>query len=173
EHLQAPDGGSVYLRLSTRPLDQPQRTMSAELSQQIVDGAYWLVDPGPNPEIALVVSGSLVQEALNARGLLSEDLPDLGVLVVTSPGRLQRGWTAARRTGSRSYVDELLSRLPPATGLVTVLDGHSGALSWLGAVCGHRVVPLGVERFGQSGNILELYRAYGLDEEAIVGAVAR
>jgi pyruvate dehydrogenase E1 component len=57
--------------------------------------------------------------------------------------------------------------------LVTILDGHSGALSWLGAVRSQRVVPLGVETFGQSGNIPDLYHAYGLDVDAIVDAVAR
>jgi pyruvate dehydrogenase E1 component len=64
----------------------------------------------------------------------------------------------------------LLGRLHPAAGLITLLDGHSAALSWLGAVNNHRVVPLGNERFAQSGNIPDLYRAYGLDAAAIVGA---
>jgi pyruvate dehydrogenase E1 component len=63
--------------------------------------------------------------------------------------------------------------LPAGAGLVTILDGHSGALSWLGAVKGQPVVPLGVERFGQSGNIPDLYRAYGVDADAIVEAAAR
>jgi pyruvate dehydrogenase E1 component len=56
---------------------------------------------------------------------------------------------------------------------VTVLDGHPAVLSWLGAVRGQRVVPLGVERFGQSGDIPDLYRRYGLDEEAILDACAQ
>ena len=37
----------------------------------------------------------------------------------------------------------------------------------------HRSSPLGVDRFGQSGDIPDLYRAYGLDADAIVGAAAR
>ena len=57
--------------------------------------------------------------------------------------------------------------------IVTVMDGHPLALSWLGGVRGHRVVPLGIENFGQSGDIDDLYRAYKLDAAAIIDAVAR
>jgi pyruvate dehydrogenase E1 component len=67
----------------------------------------------------------------------------------------------------------VLAELDPGAGLVTVLDGHPATLSWLGAVRGHAVIPLGVESFGQSGDINDLYRIYGLDADAILGAVAR
>jgi len=40
-------------------------------------------------------------------------------------------------------------------------------LSWLGGVFGQRVVPLGVEKFGQTGNLADLYAAYRLDGDAI------
>ena len=68
---------------------------------------------------------------------------------------------------------DLLAPLSRDARLVTVLDGHPLALSWLGSVRGQRVVPLGIESFGQSGDIPDLYRAYGLDSAAIVDAVAR
>ncbi len=48
-HMQregAGEGGSVYLRLSTRTLDQPQRIMTPDLQKGITDGAYWLRKPG-------------------------------------------------------------------------------------------------------------------------------
>ncbi len=51
-----------------------------------------------------------------------------------------------------------------------MLDGHPMALSWLGAVRGHRVKPLGVEHFGQSGTIPDLFHAYGIDANAIAHA---
>ncbi len=57
--------------------------------------------------------------------------------------------------------------------LVTVLDAHPATLSWLGSVGGHRIYPLGVDRFGQSGDIPDLYRAYGIDADAILDAAAR
>jgi pyruvate dehydrogenase E1 component len=53
---------------------------------------------------------------------------------------------------------------------VTVTDGYPETLSWLGGVCGHRVRALGVEHFGQSGSIGELYGHYGLDVNAILTA---
>ena len=66
-----------------------------------------------------------------------------------------------------------MSALPNDAGLVTVLDGHPATLSWLASVRRHRVVPLGVDRFGQSGDIPDLYREYRLDRDAIVDAAAR
>src|SRR5207253_824948 len=38
--LRDETGGSVYLRLSTRAIEQPKRAMSAELRQAIIDGGY-------------------------------------------------------------------------------------------------------------------------------------
>jgi pyruvate dehydrogenase E1 component len=175
-HIQSDDGGPVYLRLSTRPLAQPARTITPELSARILEGAYWMVEPADNAEACLVASGSVVEEARQAHKAIVGDLPGTGLLVVTSADRLQRGWIKARRAskpGVDSYVERLLAAVPAKAGLVTILDGHSGGLSWLGAVRSHRVVPLGVEKFGQSGNLPDLYRAYGLDVDAIVGAVAR
>ena len=173
-HLQAEDGGSVYLRLSTRPLEQPQRELTPDLSRQIVDGAYWMVEPADGAEICLVACGPVVKEAIEAHGIISEDVPGTGLLIVTSADRLQRDWIRAQRASKDgdSFIGRLLSRLPRTAGLVTILDGHSATLSWHGAVHGHRIVPLGIETFGQSGTISELYKAYGLDVDTIVGAVA-
>jgi pyruvate dehydrogenase E1 component len=51
-----------------------------------------------------------------------------------------------------------------------VVDAHPATLTWLGAVRGHRVRGLGVEHFGQTGSIPDLYRHYGIDANAIVAA---
>src|SRR5215813_3096075 len=50
-------GGSVYLRLSTRPLDQPSRPMTRELAAAIIDGGYWLRRPEAGTELAIVYTG--------------------------------------------------------------------------------------------------------------------
>ena len=94
---------------------------------------------------------------------------------MTSPGRLQQAWTAALRTGDgeRTHVGRLLQPLAADAGLVTVLDGHPATLSWLGSVGRHRVLPLGVTQFGQSGDVQDLYKAYELDADAILNAAAR
>ena len=173
EHIQSPQGGSVYLRLSTRPLEQRQRPMTPELAHDVVEGAYWLKPPASGSDLAIVASGAVVQEALAAYELLAEDVPEMGLLVVTSAARLHRGWLDGRRHGESSFVEQKLARLSTHAGLVTVLDGHAATLSWLGAVHRHEVIPLGIEKFGQSGTIPDLYRTYGIDHTAIVDAVAR
>tara|TARA_B100001123_G_scaffold450045_1_gene618225 strand:+ start:12419 stop:14779 length:2361 start_codon:yes stop_codon:yes gene_type:complete len=174
-HIQSDDGGAVYLRLSTRPLDQPQRNIDEDLERQIVEGGYWMVRPDSDTDLAIVVSGPVVAEAREAHNEIIKKHPGAGLLVVTSPGQLYNAWaqrSSDNVSGYSSHISRLLSPLSSTARLVTVLDGHPGALSWLGSVRGHRVVPLGVDRFGQSGDIPDLYRAYELDVEAIVGAVS-
>jgi pyruvate dehydrogenase E1 component len=173
EHLQDEDGGSVYLRLSTRPVEQPLREMTPSLRDDLLAGGYWIVPPAPDAEIAIATCGAVLPEAVEAHRQLAEDVPGAGLLVITSPDRLERGWRARTRNGAASHVETLLERLPASAGLVTVLDGHPATLSWLGAVARHRVAPLGVDRFGQSGDIPDLYRVHGIDAEAIVEAAAR
>ncbi len=174
--LRDETGGSVYLRLSTRPVEQITRTLQPELRRAIVDGAYWLREPGPNCQIVVAYTGAVAPEAIQAIGLMAEDRRDVGLLAVTSADRLNAGWTAAQRARdrgmvhARSHIEILLSGLPSNCGLVTVLDGHPATLAWLGAVHGHRVRALGVEHFGQSGSIPDLYRHYGIDVNAIVTA---
>jgi pyruvate dehydrogenase E1 component len=171
-------GGSVYLRLSTRPVEQTSRVMTPALRQAIVDGAYWLRPPGPNCEVVVAYTGALAPEAIAAVGLMAEDRRDVGLLAVTSADRLNAGWTAASRARergwghARSHVEALLADLPRHCGLVTVVDGHPATLGWLGSVCGHRVRALGVEHFGQTGSLAELYRHFGIDQNAIVAAAA-
>lgn len=174
--LRDETGGSIYLRLSTRPVEQIRRTMTPGLRQSIVDGAYWLREPGPNCQVVVATTGAVAPEAIQAVGLMAEDRRDVGLLAVTSADRLNAGWTAALRARerglvhARSHIERLFADLPANCGIVSVLDGHPATLGWLGAVLGHRTRPLGVEHFGQTGSIPDLYRHYGIDANAIVAA---
>ncbi|MQW90349.1 transketolase [Sinorhizobium saheli] len=174
--LRDQTGGSVYLRLSTRPLEQPARQMDPDLERDIINGAYWLRRPGPNASVVIAYQGAVAPEAIAATGLLAEDRRDVGLLAVTSADRLNAGWQAAERArqrgavGAMSHVERLLARLSRDCGIVTVIDGHPATLSWLGGVYGHRVKSLGVEHFGQTGTIADLYRHHGLDTNAIMHA---
>ncbi len=174
--LRDQTGGSVYLRLSTRSLEQPKREMSPELAQGIVDGAYWLRRPGANAQVVVAYMGAIAPEAIDAVGLMAEDRRDVGLLAITSADRLNAGWTAAQRARergvatARSHIERLLAEIPRDCAIVTVLDGFPVTLAWLGSVQGHRVRSLGVEHFGQTGSLAELYRHYGLDAAAIVRA---
>ncbi len=174
--LRDETGGSVYFRLSTRPLEQPKRVFTDAQKRAIVDGAYWLREPGPNCDVVIAVQGAVTPEAIDAVALIAQDRRDVGLLAVTSADRLNAGWTAAARArergfaGAESHVERLLSPLPRHCGLVTVIDGHPATLGWLGAVAGHRVRALGVEHFGQTGTLADLYAHYGLDIAAIIAA---
>ncbi|MBT5267674.1 MAG: transketolase [Rhodospirillaceae bacterium] len=175
EHMQADGGGSVYLRLSTRMLDQPERVMTPELESQILAGAYWQIEPAPGAELALIYCGPLASEVLAAHAELSEELPGIGVLAVPSADRLFTEWRAGLANDGQGggHLRALMARLDPRASLVTVQDGHPAALSWLGSATGRRVYPLGVDDFGQSGDIPDLYAHYGIDTASIVDMAAR
>ncbi len=169
-------GGSVYLRLSTRTIEQPRREIGEALARDIVNGGYWLREPGPNAQTIVAYSGAVAPEAIEAVGLIGEDRRDVGLLAVTSADRLNAGWTAAQRAREKglvhaqSHVERLLAAVPSNCGLVTVTDGHPAALAWLGSVQGHRTRSLGVEHFGQTGTIADLYAHYGIDAQGIARA---
>jgi pyruvate dehydrogenase E1 component len=173
EEIQRETGESVYFRLSTRPVDQPQRTIGSDLASAIVAGAYWLREPADGAELAIAYCGAVAPEALAAHQAVVEDIPGAGLLAITSPDRLHRDWRAARPIGEAGVAEHLLGQLRTGAALVTVGDFHPATLSWLGAVAGNTIVPLGVDRFGQSGDIPDLYRAYGIDTDAILDAAAR
>ena len=185
-------GRAVYLRLSTKVVDQALgesalvRLGEAALRAQVLAGGYRLVDhreradyePGANV-VNLAAVGVMVPEAVAASRLLEAEGIYANVLVLTSPRRCYAGWRAAlearvRKTGAwpRSWLrrlvapDEVEGQVP----IVSVLDGHSHALAWLGTAVGVPQVPLGVDAFGQSGARDDLYHHYGIDAEAIAAA---
>jgi pyruvate dehydrogenase E1 component len=178
DRIQDPDGCSTYLRLSTRVIAQPERDGDA-WRQGTIDGAYWLKAPAPGAKLAVVYSGALAPEALAAFEALTEDMPEAGLLAVTSADVLHRDWTASGRSrwtgeGARvsSTIETLLSPLDRDAGLVTLTDGAPLALSWLGSVRGQRMRALGLEVFGQSGDLPDLYGKYRLDADAVLDACA-
>lgn len=169
-------GGSIYLRLTTRPLEQPVRRESDAFRQGVVDGAYWLREPQPNTSLVLAYQGCVAPEVLTAAGRLAERHRDVAVLAVTSADRLNAGWTAAQRArrhgyaAARSHVENLLAPLPQHAHMITVTDGHPALLGWLGSVHGHALTSLGVEHFGQTGTIADLYAHFGIDTDSIIEA---
>jgi len=175
-HIQAPEGSSVWLRLVTRQIDQPARSLDPEA---VIAGAHWAVAPQPGARIAIAYQGPVAPEAIAAFEELRAEVPEAGLLAITSPDRLHAGWTAAQRArlagqrNARGHIERILAPLAADAAVVTVLDGHPASLSWLGGVRGQRIVALGPDRFGQSGDIPDLYQAYGLDTETILDACAQ
>jgi pyruvate dehydrogenase E1 component len=176
DHMQRPDGSAVWLRLSTRQLEQPERAVDP---RGVIEGAHWVIAPSDGARIAIGYQGPVAPEAMAAFAELVAEEPGAGLLAITSPDRLHAGWLAAlraRRNGERtavSHVEHVLAPLAPHAALVTVLDGHPATHAWLGAVRGQRVVPLGPDHFGQSGDLPDLYREYGIDADAILDACAQ
>jgi len=177
DYMQRPDGSSVYLRLSTRVIPQFERRDDSWQGDAL-KGAYWLRKPRDGAKAAIVFTGAIAPEALAAWEMLLDDIPGLGLLNVTSPDLLHREWSArqaARWTRGKAppcHIESLLSDLAPDAGLVTVIDGSPNALSWLGGVKGMRISPLGIDRFGQTGDLPDLYSVYRIDSEAIIDAMA-
>jgi pyruvate dehydrogenase E1 component len=179
QHMQQEGGSSVYLRLSSRPIAQVARERNERWCRDVLKGAYWQLAPEPGAKVAIAYTGAVAPEALIAAETLRQQFPGIGLLAIPSPDRLHTGWVETSRVGrfggarAESHIARLLRPLAADAGIVTVIDGAPEALSWLGAVRGQRVEPLGVTHFGQSGTVNDLYRVHGLDRNAILDAARR
>jgi pyruvate dehydrogenase E1 component len=190
--LGALDGESLYLRLSTRPIDQRpfvaarDRIGETVLRDQVLAGGYRLVEPDavlaadPDaPRVVLAATGAVVPEAVHAAAALADEGVAATVLDLTSPDRLYRAWRGEMQQAARSARAADLSGLHIASliqpdernaPIVTVHDAASHALAWLGSVFGQRVNPVGVDAFGQSGAIVDLYDLFDLLPQQIANA---
>lgn len=175
--LGKPGGTSAYFRLSTRPLDQALAAVPSEPEarearrRQALAGGYALRRAEGAPAVTLAAVGVMVVEALAAADELAAAGVAVDVLCLTSPDLIFRALQARRGVGDGD--DAILDELLPAeraAPLVTVLDGHPHTLSFLGAVHSVPITCLGVQDFGQSGDVEDLYRHFGIDTETIVGA---
>ena len=117
----------------------------------------------------------MAPEAIAAIGRLGEDRRDIGLLAVTSADRLNAGWTAAQRARENG-----LSMPQPyraAVGRCPAIAASSRCWTaipplWAGWARSRATSSLlGVEHFGQTGSLAELYRHYGIDADGIVAAV--
>jgi pyruvate dehydrogenase E1 component len=160
--LGRPDGESAYLRLSTRPVDQSLHTGTRE---EAIAGGYRL-RPVDAPDLRIAVMGALVPEAMEGARMLEEEAGvSADVVCVTSADLLFRSFQA--RAGLGEGDPRTIERLFGAgTPIVALVDGHPHTLSFLGSP----IACLGVQRFGQSGDIAELYEHHQIDAESVVGA---
>ena len=181
----AVDSGAFYFRLSTRGIDQQpfaatrERLGDAVLRRQVLAGAYRLIEAGDlaetAPRVHLAGCGAVLPEVLAAAAELREEGIAASVVDVTSADRLYRAWQRTLRQGVRtatapSIPGALRTAFPDRAPIVTVHDAASHTLSWLGSALGVPAVSLGVDSFGQSGAVADLYRAHDLDPGSIVNA---
>jgi pyruvate dehydrogenase E1 component len=172
-------GQSVYLRLSTRPITQAIRRSTPEWRRQVLAGGYWLRDYRAQPDYAqrlrvhIFASGVMLEEALQASDMASEDGIYANVINVTSPDRLFHAYVAASQHGPPSYLDELLPVPERQAPAITLLDGHPLTLAWLGALFNAPLKPLGVIHFGETGSIQQLYHKHHIDTDAVLTAMVQ
>lgn len=183
--LGAQGGKSRYLRLSTRPLDQSpftnamERLGEAALRHDVIAGGYRLREPAPDRDrVILAAAGPVMPEVLSAAEILEEEGVGATVLDITSQDRLFHAWRGslndAARTASRpvdpGHISEIIRPEERRSPIVTVHDASPHSMAWLGSAFGQRVIPIGVDRFGESGTIRDLYWAMGFLPEQIVNA---
>ena len=184
--LSRSDGESAYFRLSTRPLDQApfaaaaERLGTEELRRQVLSGGYRL-RPAPltdRPGVTIVTTGVMAPEALAAADALGEEGVDAAVVHLTSPDLVYRSWQGTYRAAAAAATvvrrpSRMHQLIPPEERhrpVVSVHDAASHALAWLGAAVGSRHIPLGVDRFGESGTIADLHAIAGISAGDIVNA---
>ncbi len=186
DQLSAPDGSSTYLRLSTRPLDQEpfgraiERNGEDRLRAQVLDGGFRLLSGHPDgrPGVTIVTTGAMAPEALDAARILDAEGVTATVLHLSSPDRVYRSWRAgfaatvrsARVVRRPSHLHRLLPAPERRRPVVSVHDGASHSLAWIGSALGTRQYALGVDRFGESGTIADLHDLAGISADDVVNA---
>lgn len=181
-----------YFRLSTRAVAQDpfekakDRIGEENLRNQVLNGAYQLIDgkvalqelgieSAFAPEINLVSTGVVIPEVLAAAQQLTEKGIIANVVDVVSPSRIFQNWQSSTKNAIQdisqlqgsNFIETLISNKNP---IVSVHDASSHAMAWLGSALGVHQISLGVDAFGQSGTIPDLYRINQLDTESIVKA---
>jgi pyruvate dehydrogenase E1 component len=184
--LGRPDGDAMYLRLSTRPIDQAPwhdartRLGADSLRADVLAGGYRLCEPASTDDHVVIVScGAVLPEAAHAAALLADEGVNSTVIDLVSPDRVYREWRGAARAAASSaqrldreslHAARLLPHAERRSPIVTVHDAASHSLAWLGSMFGQPVVPVGVDQWGQSGAIVDLYRAFDMLPEQIANA---
>ena len=177
-YMQEENGSSVYIRLSTRNIDQIERKLDSSNEEDILSGGYWLEKPSKKSDVIIVFSGVMAPEVLEAAEIMKEDELNISILSVTSNDRLYKNWKQTHKDRSlgvnnKSRIEELFENTNRESVIISVNDAHSSSLTWIGGALGKKIISLGVDEFGQSGNLKDLYKHYSLDAEAIVDACAQ
>ena len=148
EYIQKQDGSSIYFRLSTKKLTQPNRQLSKTNKKNIVKGCYWLQKPKTLQPIILICTGVMIGEVEKLKTLILKEEIDLAILIATSPDKLYSDWMKSKKSNTFSHIEEILKPYNRNTAIVTIIDGHSSSLAWIGSVLGNKVYPLGLNKFG-------------------------
>jgi pyruvate dehydrogenase E1 component len=178
ECLWDPDRRKLfYLRLSTRRIPQEIGGEPGEdtddLYRAVLAGGYRLVDRRSEPQydpaenvVNIFACGAVIPEAVAAGVRLLEYGVLANVFDVTSCDLLYRGWSSGENDHLSTLVEPRERRAP----IVTAIDGHSHSLAFIGTALEAPTKCLGVNRYGQSGSLNELYADYSINADAIFEA---
>ncbi|MDP7578682.1 MAG: pyruvate dehydrogenase [SAR202 cluster bacterium] len=179
---------SMYIRLSTKSVNQNLFTLppgpadQERLRTQVLRGAYRLVDLRDQPDyiagknvVHIMVSGVMVPLAVEASLKLKDEGVYANVVNVTGQGPLYSSFQESVRatmggTAQQDFFSEVIPESDRAAPVVTVIDGHPHSLAWIGSALNTSTFPLGVDRYGQSGNPSDLYKEYEIDVPSIIAA---
>ena len=186
DRLTATGGESTYIRLSPQPVDQEpfasilDRMGERPLRDLVVAGGYRLIEPAPagGPGVVIVATGSAVAEAVAASDVLEDEGVAATVINLTAPGRVHRSWRdgltdsvgRGRASGHAGRLERLLTPAERDLPVVTAHDAASSALGWIGSALGSHQIPLGADRFAQSGRPADLRGLVGISRDHIVNA---
>ena len=173
KYIQKKEGSSIYFRLSTKKLIQPERKLSQKNKQNIIKGCYWLYKPKTSQPIILICTGVMIGEVEKFKEEITEEEIDIGILIATSPDKLYSDWINSKNNNTSSHIEKILELYTKNTALITIIDAHSSSLAWIGSVLGHRVYPMGLSKFGQSGELDEIYENTNIDFKSIIDRIAK
>ena len=173
EYMQQKEGSSIYFRLSTKKLTQPKRNLSQKNKLDIINGCYWLYKPKTSQPIILICTGVMIGEVEKLKEEITEEEIDIGILIATSPDKLYSDWINSKNNNTSSHIEKILELYTINTALITIIDAHSSSLAWIGSVLGHRVYPMGLNKFGQSGELDEIYKYTNIDFKSIIDKIAK
>ncbi len=173
EYIQKKEGSSVYFRLSTKKLIQPERQLSQNDKHDIIKGGYWFQKPKTFKPVILICTGVMIGEVEKLKKKIIKEEIDMGIFIATSPDQLYSNWMNSKKNNTSSHIEKILKVYKRDTVLVTIIDGHSSSLAWIGSVLGHKVYPLGLNKFGQSGDLNEIYKYTNIDFKSILDRIAK
>jgi pyruvate dehydrogenase E1 component len=153
---------------------QPNRSLSNSIKDDIIKGGYWLQNNEKKLDLIIICTGVIVGEVINCLNLIKDEELNIGIFIATSPDALYEDWiTSTKKSNYKSHLEKKLFNVNTKTPIITIIDGHSSALSWIGSIKGQKIIPLGVNKFGQSGDLKEVYQFNEIDLNSIVDRIAR
>ena len=185
DQIMSEQGESVYLRLTTEDIDQPDIGDTAEFRENVIRGGYWYLDlrnesgyqPGSNAA-SVFATGPVIVEALRASEILRQQGLFVNVCNVTSWERLKRDWELYWSEPERwedpaagYHLNNLIPDDEIGAPMVVVGDFTPQVADWIGGALGRSVPVLAPRGFSETGRLEAVRALHGIDAGSIERAV--